>query len=148
MNSFKKSTKLCVKNLSFRISDLSEEFPQISRTRLFRIWHTRISWDKSMHSIFGLFLGLCIHDLNRRLVLGYDSVKFVHFFPLAQKERQSWAFSLSIANVNQMFWYPPCTKRVVTQSLCDSQWYLDLLYVLSFCGFLILILAELLGLLG
>ena len=143
-NSFQKSTSACVRGKRrFTISELSEEFPQISRTNLYRIvtdrsltvpeyrrHHFFVRWRlfeflglvgrMRVHPRFRLLFFLCIHELYPSLVTSYDSVKkFVTLFPVALKKRQGWPHSLGFVKVSQLFWYPPCTELMVTQSVRD-----------------------------
>ena len=74
-----------------------------------------------VHPLFRPLFGLCIHKLYPSLVTSHDSVKkFVPLFLVALKKCQGWPHSSSFVKVSQLFWYPPCTELMVTQSVCDN----------------------------
>ena len=71
--------------------------------------------------LFRLLVGLCIHELYPSLVTFHDSVtKFVPLFLVELKKRQDWPHSLIFVKVSQLFWYPPWTELMVTQSVCHN----------------------------
>jgi len=74
-----------------------------------------------VHPLFRLLFGVCIHELYPSLVTSHNSVKkFIPLFPVVLQKRQGWPNSLSFVKVSQLFWYPPCTELMVTQSVRDN----------------------------